>query len=69
MKRVYQGRSWKGKEAGPSYREMAVVLPLPVLEAVEEFTERDRRYDKFYSVFKKFGAVVDLRPLKGKKFG
>lgn len=28
-----------------------------------------KRFDKFYSVFKKFGAVIDLRPLKGKKFG
>ena len=26
-------------------------------------------YDRFFSVFNKFGAVVDLRSLKGKKFG
>ena len=26
-------------------------------------------YDKFLSVFRKFGAVVDLRPLKGQRFG
>lgn len=40
MKRVYQGRRGKGKEAGSSYRELPVALPLPVLEAVTEFTER-----------------------------
>jgi len=26
-------------------------------------------FDKFLVVFSKFGAVIDLRPLKGKKFG
>lgn len=26
-------------------------------------------YDKFLAIFRKFGAVVDLRPLKGQKFG
>lgn len=26
-------------------------------------------FDKFLSVFRRFGAVVDLRPLKGEKFG
>jgi hypothetical protein len=26
-------------------------------------------FDRFLSVFSKFGAVIDLRPLKGKKFG
>lgn len=26
-------------------------------------------YTRFFDVFKKFGAVVDLRPLKGKRFG
>jgi hypothetical protein len=26
-------------------------------------------FDKFLTVFSKFGAVIDLRPLKGKKFG
>jgi len=26
-------------------------------------------FDRFFSVFSKFGAVIDLRPLKGKKFG
>ncbi|MCK9568604.1 phage N-6-adenine-methyltransferase [Candidatus Pacearchaeota archaeon] len=26
-------------------------------------------FDKFMTVFSKFGAVVDLRPLKGKEFG
>ncbi|MDD2706810.1 MAG: DNA N-6-adenine-methyltransferase [Verrucomicrobiae bacterium] len=28
-----------------------------------------RDFDEFLAVFSKFGAVVDLRPLKGKKFG
>jgi len=28
-----------------------------------------RDFDRFLSVFGKFGAVVDLRPLKGKRFG
>ena len=28
-----------------------------------------RDFDKFSAVFSKFGAVIDLRPLKGKKFG
>jgi len=27
-----------------------------------------RDFDKFVAVFSKFGAVIDLRPLKGKKF-
>ncbi len=26
-------------------------------------------FDKFLAVFSKFGAVIDLRPLKGKRFG
>jgi hypothetical protein len=26
-------------------------------------------FDRFFSIFAKFGAVIDLRPLKGKKFG
>ena len=26
-------------------------------------------FEKFLTVFSKFGAVIDLRPLKGKKFG
>jgi hypothetical protein len=26
-------------------------------------------FDRFFSIFKKFGAVIDLRLLKGKKFG
>jgi len=26
-------------------------------------------FDRFIAIFNKFGAVVDLRPLKGKKFG
>ncbi|MBK7542898.1 MAG: N-6 DNA methylase [Candidatus Competibacteraceae bacterium] len=26
-------------------------------------------FDRFFSLFQKFGAVIDLRPLKGKKFG
>jgi hypothetical protein len=26
-------------------------------------------FDRFFGVFKKFGAVIDLRPLKGRKFG
>jgi hypothetical protein len=26
-------------------------------------------YDGFLSIFRKFGAVVDLRPLKGQKLG
>lgn len=26
-------------------------------------------FDRFFAVFRKFGAVIDLRPLKGKKFG
>lgn len=26
-------------------------------------------YDRFLAVFSKFGAVIDLRPLKGKRFG
>jgi len=26
-------------------------------------------FDKFQSIFRRFGAVVDLRPLKGQKFG
>ena len=28
-----------------------------------------RNYDRFFSVFSRFGAVVDLRNLKGKKLG
>jgi len=28
-----------------------------------------KEFDRFFSVFSKFGAVIDLRPLKGKKFG
>lgn len=28
-----------------------------------------KKFEKFFNVFYKFGAVVDLRPLKGKKFG
>ena len=28
-----------------------------------------RDFDRFLSLFDKFGAVVDLRPLRGKKFG
>jgi len=28
-----------------------------------------RDFDRFLSIFCKFGAVVDLRPLKGKRFG
>ena len=28
-----------------------------------------RDYDKFFSVFSKFGAVVDLRNLRGKRVG
>lgn len=27
------------------------------------------KFDKFFSVFRKFGAVIDLRPMKGKRFG
>lgn len=26
-------------------------------------------FDRFFAVFAKFGAVIDLRPMKGKKFG
>jgi hypothetical protein len=28
-----------------------------------------KNFDRFLAVFSKFGAVIDLRPLKGKKFG
>ncbi len=28
-----------------------------------------RDFDRFFSIFSKFGAVIDLRPLKGKRFG